>query len=167
MKKLTKSWRKILYIVFLSLGLMVVAMSGCITDVPFQLRTDTISLIVDPPIGIYGETMVWVPAEAREKGVKIDETQLVYRVVNLSNVPVEAKIYLSLEKNANTTGKLVFHKKLGPYESIDDVLNEDIITQAMQTDHFFLGAELSNSVQLAVSGYLDIKGQYNVLDKIY
>ena len=167
MQKLSKSWRKILYIVFLSLGLMVVAMSGCITDVPFELKTDTISLIVDPPIGIYGETTVWVPAEAREKGVKIDDTELVYRVVNLSNVPVEAKIYVSLKKNANTTGELVFHRKLGPYETISDVLKKDIITKAMQNDYFYLGAELSNSVQLAVSGYLNIKGQYNVLDKIY
>ena len=167
MKKLSSGWKKILYVVFATIGLMVLTISGCITDVPFELQTETISLLIDPPIGIYGESIVWVPAEAREKGVEITDTQLVYRVTNLSNVPVQAKIYVSLEKNANTNGKLVFEKTLQPYETIKDTLTDQILTQALQGDYFYLGAELSNSVQLAVSGYLNLKGTYNALDKLY
>ncbi|MCK5683204.1 hypothetical protein KAJ27_03755, partial [bacterium] len=164
---INKQTKRYLYFSLIMVTMFTLIASGCITDVPFDITTEEISLILNPPIGIYGETIVWVPAEARETGVIIDEAELIYSVQNLGSTTVEAKVYISLSKNASESGELIFHKTLKPYETLKDTLKHEIITNAIKQDRFYIGAELSNSVSLYISGSMKINGKYDVLARWY
>jgi len=155
--------KHILFIIMGFIILLVVLVSGCITKVPFELTTETISLILAPPLGIYGESTVYVPDEAREKGVEIESSELVYSVKNLSPYQVNAKLYVSLTPGSSKNGELIFQKTIEPYETIKGNIKSPIITKALHQDKFYIGAELSNSVSLEISGYLNIYGKYDIL----
>lgn len=156
-----------IYFSLFVISTLMLIISGCITDVPFDITTEQVSLILNPPIGIYGETIVWVPVEAREKGVNITKAELVYSVQNLGFSKVDAKVYVSLSKNASESGELIFNRTLEPYETLKDTINHEIITSAIKQDRFYIGAELSNSVSLSISGYMNLSGKYDVLARWY
>jgi hypothetical protein len=158
-----KKWQK-----FILLSLLVVypLIAGCLTDVPFNVKTGNFNLTLQA-VDTYREVKATIPEEAQFPGSIIDNAIVEYQIENLSeDKDASITIYTGSAKGLLQNGKEIITRNVSANNTIEGSFSSKEIIDAIQNGSLYLGAKCDQNSEIAITFNIRITGSYNIAKSI-